>query len=405
MISLGLIIGDKFCKRWVSIVRGAGFFCMAKGEGDKKPGAKRASGGGKTMASSKGPSRSRSTGNRRKSGSGRKKAEGGSGFFRVLAGLFILVLIVVGAGYLIRQVFPPEGSRKKPLYEVFKEKPGSITVKKVPEVHSYRNEEDEPPEETSAETPEKGSVQEDTGKETPTRELPFVPGKRPDRTDLPRVALIIDDIGYDREMARKLAAIDRGITFSVLPHSPHRREIAAYARKKGMEIMLHLPMEPEGYPRVDPGPGALLMAQDPDALIETLKDNLESVPGVVGVNNHMGSRLTSESTKMYQVFTVLKKKNLFFVDSRTAHRSVCGPSASLLQIPYAERDVFLDHSRDREAIRRQVRTLVREAEKKGRAIGIGHPHEETYEILVEEYPVLSSRVRIVPVSKLVGSSG
>lgn len=379
---------------------------MAKGEGDKRPGAKRASGGGKTMASSKGPSRSRSTGNRRKSGSGKKKAAGGSGFLRALAGLFILVLIVVGAGYLIRHAFPPEGSRKKPLYDVFKEKPGSITVKKAPEVHSYRNEEDvEPPEETSAETPEKGHVQEDIGKESPSRERPFVPGTRPDRTDLPRVALIIDDIGYDREMARKLAAIDRGITFSVLPHSPHRREIAAYARKKGMEIMLHLPMEPMEYPKVDPGPGALLMSQDPDTLIETLKDNLESVPGVVGVNNHMGSRMTSESTKMYQVFTVLKKKNLFFVDSRTAPRSVCGPSAALLQIPYAERDVFLDHSRDRETIRRQVRTLVREAEKKGRAIGIGHPHEETYEILVEEYPVLSSRVRIVPVSKLVGSSG
>ncbi len=358
------------------------------------------------MASSKGPTRKRSTGNRRKTGAGKKSSGGGSSFFKALAGLVLLVLIVVGAGFLVRHVYPPEGDKKKTRHEVFREKSGPITVKRSPEVYSYRNEDVEVLEEHPVETPEKGSDREDIGKEPPvSRDVPSVPGRKVARTGLPMVALIIDDIGYDREMVRKLAAIDTGITFSVLPHSPHRREIAAYARKKGMEIMLHLPMEPEGYPKVNPGPGALLMAQDPDTLIETLKSNLESVPGAVGVNNHMGSRLTAESTKMYQVFTVLKKKDLFFVDSRTASRSVCSPSASLLQIPYAERDVFLDHSRDRETIRRQVRILVREAEKKGQAIGIGHPHTETYEILVEEYPMMNSRVRIVPASKLVGPAG
>lgn len=353
------------------------------------------------MASPKGPSRSRPAGRRKRPGAKKNQAGQGSSFFKAVLGLFLLVLIVVAAALVIRHFFPPEADKKgKARYEVYTGRDSGSGGKHGQNVTSYKNESDD---EHDVETG-RDSVTEDVdddggGKDTPP------PDRDVDRDKLPVAALIIDDIGYDRGMARSLAEIDPGITFSILPHSPHRREIAAYARKKGLEVMLHLPMEPMEYPQVDPGPGALLMAQDPDTLIETLKDNLESVPDIMGVNNHMGSRMTSESTKMYQVFTVLKKKNLFFIDSRTAPRSVCRPSAGLLQIPFAERDVFLDHSQDRETIRKQIRTLVRTAERKGRAIGIGHPHAETYEMLVEEYPRLSRRVRIVHASELVRPAG
>ncbi|GAB6095482.1 hypothetical protein JCM14469_17340 [Desulfatiferula olefinivorans] len=231
--------------------------------------------------------------------------------------------------------------------------------------------------------------------------LPF-----PDRPPaLPRVAVIIDDIGYNRVLARKLIDLDRALTFSVLPQSPHCREIAAEAYGKGLEIMLHLPMEPMEYPRVNPGPGALLVSMEVDRMIDLLYDHLEEVPYAVGVNNHMGSRLTTVSTRMYQIFTVLKKKDLFFIDSRTSAQSLCKPSARLLQIAFGERDVFLDHSLDRATIRKQVGALIEVARRNGQAIGIGHPHAETYEVLRDELPEFRKKVRLVHASELVKPLG
>jgi len=328
---------------------------------------------------------------RRKSGQSAHGAQGSS-FLKALTGIFLLVLIVVASGLVIRHFFPPDVEKGKTRYEVFPIHETSSHVKKDRLIESYKDEsafpaDDHPEADESA-------VVNDSPDTPPVN-----------RDSLPVAALIIDDIGYDRAIAQKLAAIDSGLTFSILPHSPHRREISSYAHKQGIEVMLHLPMEPMEYPKVDPGPGALLMSQDTDTMLERLQENLESVPDAVGVNNHMGSRLTSESTKMYQVFSVLRKKGLFFIDSRTSPKSVCRPSAALLQISYGERDVFLDHSQDRETIRKQIRKLIRQAERNGHAIGIGHPHTETYEMLVEEYPRLSNRVRLVHASQLVKPAG
>ena len=173
------------------------------------------------------------------------------------------------------------------------------------------------------------------------------------------------------------------------------------AAAKGREIMLHLPMEPIEYPGVDPGPGALLAAMGADELLRVLEKNLASVPHAKGVNNHMGSRLTANSEQMYQVFTVLKRRGLFFVDSRTTENSVCRPSARLFQIPFAQRDVFLDHYPEPDFIRRQIRQLIRIARRKGSAVGIAHPGSATYRILKEELPALQKQVEIVPASSLV----
>ena len=218
---------------------------------------------------------------------------------------------------------------------------------------------------------------------------------------LPKVAIIIDDIGYDRGMAKKFLSLDAVLTFSILPYSPFQKSILKATRSKGWETMLHLPMEPDEYPKVNPGPGALLTSMTPDQLISQLNLDISAVPGVTGVNNHMGSRMTAASAQMNQIFSILKKKGLFFIDSRTCSQTQCRPSARLLHLPFAQRDIFIDHLQTPDFIRGQLKKLIRTAERNGQAIGIAHPHMETYKILHEMLPELQKKIRLVPASTLV----
>jgi uncharacterized protein len=221
----------------------------------------------------------------------------------------------------------------------------------------------------------------------------------------PRAAIIIDDIGYDPPITEEFLSLDAPLTFAVLPHSPHRDFLIRKIEAKGRELMIHLPMEPVEYPKVDPGPKALITRMDPNRLLDLLEENLKEIPGAKGVNNHMGSRLTASFADMYRIFSVLKDRHLFFVDSFTTPDSVCLHSARLMRIPFARRDVFLDHSLNPKEIRRQIDRLIRLAETYGEAVAIGHPHRTTLEVLREELPNIRKRVRIVPASRLVHISG
>ena len=169
--------------------------------------------------------------------------------------------------------------------------------------------------------------------------------------------------------------------------------------------MLHQPMEPFEYPRINPGPGTLLTNMTPDELVQQLIQNLEEMPFVSGINNHMGSKMTANASQMRQVFSVLKQRNLFFIDSRTTEKTICRASASLLQIPFGERDIFIDHFQDSDFIKKQLYELVRIATAHGDAIGIAHPYTKTYQVLKTCLPDLKQKVRFVPVSELVRISG
>jgi len=208
-------------------------------------------------------------------------------------------------------------------------------------------------------------------KKTPpdTRKLP--------KDKRPVVAIIIDDFGYDMDLAKRFLTLDAELTCAVIPHSVYFRQIATLAGEKGREVMLHQPMEPNEYPMIDPGPGALLSSMSPDERIKQLNANIDLIPGVTGVNNHMGSKTTTMSDEMNQVFTVLKKRGLFFVDSRTTAATLSQSSARLFKVPFAERDVFLDHVRKESEIRAQVEHLINIAEAHGKALGIVHPFEYT----------------------------
>jgi uncharacterized protein len=218
---------------------------------------------------------------------------------------------------------------------------------------------------------------------------------------LPEISIIIDDIGYDKALAVKFINLDASLTFSILPFCKFSTELARLADQKGCEVMLHLPMEPNEYPVADPGKGALLASMTPDERIGQLERDLDAVPFIKGVNNHMGSKMTTLSDEMNQVFSALKKRGLFFIDSRTTAATQTRSSAKLFKVPFAERDVFLDHVQDRETIRAQIDELIRIAEITGRAVGIGHPHEATYEVLAQLMPELKKKARLVFASEIV----
>lgn len=317
-----------------------------------------------------------------------KKSGGGynlnAQLIRLMAGLIILILIVGAAGfiadyYLKSSQIDQQLSNKPPQY-----KSPRHQVLVLPESPRY----------------EVFPVDKDVDNKSVSLPLIKKPEiKRP--KELPMVAIIIDDIGYDRKIADQLLSLDAKITFSVLPYSTFAKQIIDSAHKKGVEIMLHLPMEPVEYPKINPGKGALLNAMSPDQLISMLNDDLNAIPLIRGVNNHMGSRMTTESEKINQIFSILKKRGLFFIDSITTSDTLCRSSARLFKLPFAQRDVFIDHEQDPAFIRKQIKNLIRIAIKKGEAVGIAHPHFETYKVLLEMMPDIKNKVKLVPASAIV----
>ncbi len=240
--------------------------------------------------------------------------------------------------------------------------------------------------------------------DVPPREpLPKKPPKAIGR--LPKIAIIIDDIGYDKSMAKKFLALNAVLTFSILPYSPYDKSIARSVHSKGYDVMLHLPMEPDEYPSINPGPGVLLTSMTPDQLIGQLNEDLETFPFITGVNNHMGSKMTTVSPQLNQIFSVLKAKRLFFIDSRTTPDTLCKPAAQLFKVPFAQKDVFIDHIPKAEFIRKQIHRLILIAESHGEAVGIAHPHPETYEILREMLPELEKKAKLVRASDIVHTAG
>jgi len=155
----------------------------------------------------------------------------------------------------------------------------------------------------------------------------------------------------------------------------------------------------------NPGPGALTERMSRRQLAEATRRAIRAVPGAVGVNNHMGSRLSADPKAMNAILAVIGRHDLYFLDSRTSAESVGYKTARALDLPAAERQVFLDPDPRPEAVRYQFRRLLSEARKRGSAIAIGHPHPDTLRVLQEEVPLAVERgYRFVPVSFLLDRS-
>ena len=224
----------------------------------------------------------------------------------------------------------------------------------------------------------------------------------PFRNGIPRIGIIIDDLGYDPFIFERFLKLDIPLAFSILPQAPYTQSITGKAGRLGRELILHLPMEPAEYPRVNPGPGALLTSMRDGKIRATIRRDLEEVPGVCGVNNHMGSLFTTKRDKMAVVMSELKKRDLFYIDSRTTTETVASELAEEMGVPVASRSVFLDNDLSSTVIRFQMERLLGIARHSGAAIGIGHPNIETLNLLRDYREKLKTRVRVVPVSELIG---
>lgn len=215
-----------------------------------------------------------------------------------------------------------------------------------------------------------------------------------------KMAVVIDDLGRDLGFARHLAALDIPVTFSILPGAPASTETASLAEQAGREVMLHQPMEPEGYPEVDPGPGALLTSMDEDVIRSQLVRNLDVISAAKGVNNHTGSRYTQIESALDPVMDELGKRRLFFLDSLTTPKSVASGVAKKHGLAYYRRNIFLDNVRDKNAILSQLAKAERIARVSKQAIAIGHPYPETLEALQVWQSERGRDVVVVSVSEL-----
>ncbi len=191
-----------------------------------------------------------------------------------------------------------------------------------------------------------------------------------------RLCIVIDDLGYSRGRIEELMELGIPLTFAVLPRLSLSRKLAGEITGRGYQLILHQPMEPLDSTK-RPGPGVLLVTMDKKEVIKRLEENLATVPGAVGVNNHMGSRFTTDREKMQEFLLVLKKKNLFYLDSRTTSRTVGYALARELKVKSAINRVFLDLKKEDSFIEGQMEKVYRLLRKNDNVVAIGHIYNQT----------------------------
>lgn len=203
------------------------------------------------------------------------------------------------------------------------------------------------------------------------------------------ISIIIDDVGHRPREGERAARLPGPVVCAVLPHGLHSTALAELAHGQGKEVILHQPMESTLHDK-DPGPGKMLASMPDLEIAITLAYNLQSVPHVMGMNNHMGSALTTDGRAMAAVMEAMRgHQGLMFIDSVTSPRSVAARIARQFAIPTLERDIFLDNTASHDAIQHQFDQLVRIARRRGHAIGIGHPYPETMDVLEQRLSTLN----------------
>lgn len=219
--------------------------------------------------------------------------------------------------------------------------------------------------------------------------------------DKPLIAIIIDDVGMGKDRTEELISFDYPLTLSFLPYGKNSDAThIKKASKNGHEVMLHVPMEPKD--DYDAGKNVLKVGMDHDEIYRNFAKMLKDTEGYVGVNNHMGSKFTSDRKAMDIFLELVKEKGFLFVDSKTTNSSLGAQIADEKEIPFAVRDVFLDHVIDEKSILHQLSELEHIAEKHGYALGIGHPHRATINVLREWLPSAAERgIVFVPISHIV----
>lgn len=219
-----------------------------------------------------------------------------------------------------------------------------------------------------------------------------------------KIAFIIDDIGYDLSPLNELLKINAPITFSILPHSPYARDAAEKLHRAGKEILLHLPMEPYAYPDIDPGMGTLFSWMNEEEIKSQIKQAIEAVPYISGVNNHMGSRFMENEEKLNIVLNQLNEEGLFFVDSLTTKHSKGKKLAKKIGLRFVSRDIFIDNNQDFTIILQNFINYLKKRDRWKTLLIICHPYPCTISALIDVVPKIKAEgINIVPVSDLTSN--
>jgi hypothetical protein len=214
------------------------------------------------------------------------------------------------------------------------------------------------------------------------------------------IAIIIDDVGNNLKLGERAIAIPAPVTVSVLPHSHYGQALARQASAAGKEVMVHMPMANISDKPI--GPFGLRPAMSHEEFTLLVNRALAEVPGASGINNHMGSYLTQQPREMGWLMDVIKRHNLFFIDSRTTPRTIASRVAKQMAVFASSRDVFLDNEQTFFEVDREFRRLVHTAEIRGTAIAIGHPYPVTLDYLEMAIPQLEDRgISLIPASNLI----
>ncbi len=215
------------------------------------------------------------------------------------------------------------------------------------------------------------------------------------------LAIIVDDLGYHKD-ASGFLEIDIPLTFSILPQLPYSKHLAREFYRDGRPYMLHMPMEPEGYPEYDPGHLALMKDMPPQDIKNNIEEALKQVPGAKGLNNHMGSAFTADRAGMKMLMEILKEKDLFYVDSMTTSRTVGPELAAGLEIKWSKNNFFIDNKDDYDFILDRLKQLRARAQNNKRTVAICHPKKNTL-LALKDYKnkLKDSSFRIVSVSEVL----
>ena len=221
----------------------------------------------------------------------------------------------------------------------------------------------------------------------------------------PRIAIIIDDAGNHMLGTKDILSLKRPMTVAIMPFLPSSKEDAIAAHKAGDEVILHLPMEPMRGKRSWLGPGAITTSMSDAEIKEQVRKDLDNIPYVVGLNNHMGSKASSDERVVRDIVNVAKERGVYIVDSATSMKSKMATVAREMGVPYVKRRVFLDDVHRPDFVARQVRQLVEDARTSGWSVGIGHVGKfgaSTYKGIVEMLPYIDKEgVKMVRVSDII----
>ncbi len=214
-----------------------------------------------------------------------------------------------------------------------------------------------------------------------------------------KVAIIIDDIGYRKSDLQALY-LPGNISYAILPHTPYGKILALQAKAKKNDVILHIPMEAKNGRKL--GPGALTSAMNEAGIRKSLTNAFAEIPFALGINNHMGSKLTELYQPMAWTMQFLRERDLMFVDSMTTSASQAEQVAINFGVPSLHRHIFLDNKLEHSYIRGQFKQLIRDAKRYNTVVAIAHPHPETIKSLLKLLPLLEkNQIALVPISELL----